>query len=324
MQQTLSVINLTNIRKNVEYLKSLIGGAKFYAVVKADAYGHGAERVCSAIEDMVDGFCVAIVDEGAFLRVSGITKPILVFAPILDADDALRAKHYNLTVTVNGASAAKLIGDLPCHIKVNTGMNRYGCPVEEIGDILSLLKPEQVLGVYSHLYSAENAEARQRQLKLFNTAERAVKAYNKNAISHISASGGTLLGGEFIKDCVRCGIAIYGYSPEGFENGELIPALKVYAYRAQTTQFCGGGVGYGEAKKSYNTLTTYRCGYADGFMRAMPLGENNLCMDAYISQENGDIACVLNNAKAYAKKCNTISYEVLCSVTRRSKKVYER
>ena len=74
MQRTLSVINLSAIRNNALRIKKLSKSSKFYAVVKADAYGHGAEEVSRCIEDIVDGFCVAIIEEGIALRVAGITK----------------------------------------------------------------------------------------------------------------------------------------------------------------------------------------------------------------------------------------------------------
>ena len=77
MQKTLSIINLPAIRENALRIKALCGN-KFFAVVKADAYGHGAEEVSRYIEDIADGFCVAIIEEGIALRVGGITKQILV------------------------------------------------------------------------------------------------------------------------------------------------------------------------------------------------------------------------------------------------------
>ena len=118
MQKTLSVIDLCAVRHNALKVRSLIGGRKFYAVVKADAYGHGAEEVSRAIEDLADGFCVAIADEGVALRVAGISKPIMVFTPPLDSADADRCKSYSLEMTVNSKATAKLVGGSPCHIKV--------------------------------------------------------------------------------------------------------------------------------------------------------------------------------------------------------------
>lgn len=324
MQKTLSVINLAAIRKNALFLRELLGPKKFFAVVKADAYGHGAETVSPEVEDVADGFCVAVADEGAALRISGISKPILVFTPPLDIADVNKMRHYGLCATVNGARTARLIGDIPCHIKVNTGMNRYGCGVDELPEILKILKPEQVVGVYSHLYAAENGRESLKQLELFTKAERIVKAFNPKATAHISASGGLLRGGKFLRDGARCGIALYGYAPAGFSCPSLTPALKVYARKVQTARFIGGGVGYRKAEKDYKTLSTYRLGYADGFARGVPFGEGNLCMDAFVSRENGDMLCVFDNADVYAKRCGTIPYEVLCSVTRRSERVYEK
>ena len=302
MQKTLSVINLSAISKNIKFLRRRAGSAKFYAVVKADAYGHGAERVSLHIQPQVDGFCVALTEEGAALRIAGVTKPVLVLTPLTSADDALAAAFYNLSVTVNGSASARLCAGLSCHIKVNTGMNRYG--------------------VYSHLYCPAEAREREAQLALFEEAERLVKAAYPRAVCHISASGGTLLGGKFIKEAVRCGISMYGYAPQGFSREGLSPALKVYARRIQKTDVCGRGAGYMVATKNYASFSAYRLGYADGFARPVPLGEGNLCMDAFVSEEDGEFIEVLSDADEYAARCGTISYEVLCSVTRRSERVY--
>lgn len=327
MQKTLSVINLSAIRSNARLIKSRLGGRKFYAVVKADAYGHGAAEVAQAIEDIADGFCVAIADEGAELRIAGITKPVLVLAPLLDGDDSLKAAFYNLEVTVGDVSSARLSAGLNCHIKINTGMNRYGCSLDGLDGVLSLLDKDRIVGVYSHLYAAENGEESDRQLKAFMPAVKRIKALNPSATAHIAASGGTLRGGKYLLDGVRCGLLLYGYAPSGFECNGLKPALKVYARLSQCTQFYGGGIGYNLADKNYGDLYTYRLGYADGFMRNVSLGERTLCMDAFISEKppcHGNMLEVFKSADDYAARCGTISYEVLCSVTKRSERIYER
>ena len=203
-------------------------------------------------------------------------------------------------------------------------MNRYGCNIGELSVVLSTLASvgARVDGVYSHLYCPAEAREREAQLALFEEAERLVKAAYPRAVCHISASGGTLLGGKFIKEAVRCGISMYGYAPQGFSREGLSPALKVYARRIQKTDVCGRGAGYMVATKNYASLSAYRLGYADGFARTVPLGEGNLCMDAFVSEEDGEFIEVLSDADEYAVRCGTISYEVLCSVTRRSERVY--
>lgn len=322
MQKTLAVVNLNNLRHNARLIKSILGDKKFYAVVKADGYGHGGARVALAIESIADGFCVAITDEGVALRLAGITKPVLVLSPPLGKDDVLRAKFYNLTLTVNSPDTAKHIGGCKCHIKVNTGMNRLGCNIKELPEILNTLGSAQIEGVYSHLYDPADSVASQKQLEIFNCAEETVKSVKPDACAHLAASGGILADKKFIKDGARCGILLYGYPPEGFK-ADVKPVLKVYARRTQITEFIGGGAGYAHARKNYKFLSTYRLGYADGFARTVPLGENNLCMDAFLRVGGEEFQPVLENAEDYAKRCGTISYEVLCAATRRAEIVYE-
>ncbi|MGN0806777.1 MAG: alanine racemase, partial [Candidatus Coproplasma sp.] len=198
------------------------------------------------------------------------------------------------------------------------------CSVEGLSKLLKALSPQNICGVYSHMYAPESPAARESQLRLFNLAESAVKSKNAKAVAHFAASGGIALGGDYLKDGVRCGLALYGYVPNGFEIKGLKPALKVYARLAQSTLFVPQGIGYNVADKDYKRLYTYRLGYGDGFLRGVPLGEKTLCMDAFISQENKELLPVFTDADEYARRCGTISYEVLCSVTKRSEIVYER
>lgn len=322
MQKTLSVIDLSAIRSNALFVRSLIGNRFFWAVVKADAYGHGATEVARAVEDIADGFCVALAEEGAELRICGVTKPILVLAPPLDGDDADKIKYYNLTATVTDLKSAELVKGGRCHIAVNTGMNRYGCFGNELKEVLSAVPAESIEGVYSHLYAAENEKECLKQLRSFETEVGAVKARNPNVRVHLAASGGILRGGGYLFDGVRCGLMLYGYAPKGFKAAKLTPALRVYARLARETTPTGGGVGYNIADEKYDKLYTYRLGYADGFLRTVPLGEKTLCMDAFVSKERRALMPVFTDAERYAARGGTISYEVLCSVTRRSRRVY--
>ena len=324
MQKTLSFVNLRAIRHNALRVRAILKDKFFYAVVKADAYGHGAEETARYIEDIVDGFCVAIIDEGIALRVAGITKPILVFSPPLDLNDVTRANFYSLTLTVNSVQTALLVGDAKCHIKINTGMNRLGVPLSDLHSVLDILSADQIEGVYSHMYAPHDTVSSVRQLSLFERAEGLVRGKQRHICAHFSASGGILRGGKYLKDGVRCGILLYGYAPQGFKKSGFVPAMSVYARKVQTTRFIGGGVGYGIADKNYKTLTTFRLGYADGFFRTVPLGEKNLCMDAFMREDGAELICVMRDADEYARRCGTISYEVLTKVTERSEKVYIR
>lgn len=324
MQKTLSLIDLSAIRHNALTVRKMVEDRFFYAVVKADAYGHGAEKVATEIEDICDGFCVAIADEGVALRLCGITKPVLVFAPPTSKEDADKIKFYSLTATAADENSAKLLKGCRCHIAANTGMNRYGCHGKELEKVLNILDPNSIDGVYSHLYAAENDVECERQYAAFLRAVNKVKRVAPNALAHLSSSGGVLRGGKYLLDGVRCGIMLYGYTPAGFKCGNLKPALSVYAPLMQEVNVTGRGVGYNLSDRHYKKLYTYRLGYADGFFRTVPLGEKTLCMDAFISTERLALMPVMTDADGYAKRCNTISYEVLCSVTARSEKIYER
>lgn len=324
MQNTIAKINLAAIKSNAQHLKTLSKGAQLFAVVKADAYGHGAIPVARALSPVADMFCVAIVDEGVELRAAGISSPILVFTPPMDGDDAARMSAYGLTATVADERSARLCRGLCVHIKINTGMNRYGCPPPQLEQLLNMLGGCCVQGVYSHIYAPQSPKDCAEQLKAFSHCAAIVRAKYPQTIAHLAATAGIYLGEDYFFDAVRPGIGLYGYTPQGFEDNCLTPALAVYARRVQTfTPPYGGGCGYMQAQKDYQTLSSYRAGYADGFARTSPLGEGNLCMDAFVSKDSEEEVCIFSDAETYAAGCNTISYEALCAVTKRSLRVYE-
>lgn len=323
MQNTIAKINLAAIKSNAQHLKTLSKGAQLFAVVKADAYGHGAIPVARALSPVADMFCVAIVDEGVELRAAGISSPILVFTPPMDGDDAARMSAYGLTATVADERSARLCRGLCVHIKINTGMNRYGCPPPQLERLLNMLGGCCVQGVYSHIYAPQSPKDCAEQLEAFSHCAEIVKEQHPQAVAHLAATAGIYLGEDYLFDAVRPGIGLYGYTPQGFEDNCLTPALAVYARRVQTfTPPYGGGCGYMQAQKDYQTLSSYRAGYAEGFARGCPLGTGCLCMDSFISESAEDELCILDNAAEYAARAGTVCYEVLCAVTRRSERVY--
>lgn len=325
MQKTIARIDLSAIYNNARHLKSLCAGKKFYGVVKADAYGHGAIPVSRALEGVCDGLCVAIADEGAELRVAGVSLPILVLTPPLERDDAVRMRAYDLTPTVGDVKSALFSRGMRVHLKINTGMNRYGCPPDQLSALLPYLEGSEVEGVYSHIYAPLSQKCLSEQLSAFRYAAGIVKKAYPSAFAHFAATAGTLMGKKYLFDGVRCGIGLYGYCPEGFKDGKLAPAMKVYARRVQSyVPPYGGGAGYAPAEKEYKRLSSYRAGYADGFSRTCALGEGNLCMDAFVSERWEEELCIFSDADEYASRSGTISYEALCAVTKRSLRVYER
>lgn len=335
MQENRAVIRLDAIRSNAEALRASCGAKRLCAVIKADGYGHGAAEVAHALSREADMFAVALVTEGEGLRL-GIMKDILVLVPALTEGEVLRGIFSDLIFTVGDAkdyallchTAEKYSLAARCHLKVNTGMNRFGFDRKEFHDFLrgSLSDRVNVEGIYSHFYMPSDAGRTQAQFELFlEFAQEAEKTFG-SLIRHIAATGGILADKKYALDMIRPGIGLYGYLPQGFEGKvPLRKAMRVYASAVATRKYAYGGAGYG-VYEGRGDLTAVRCGYADGFFRRGGIGNvNSLCMDACIySQklEKYEEVCVLADADEYARANGTISYEALVNVARRAEKVY--
>ena len=343
MQENIAVISLKNIVHNFSVFRRLAGGAKVCAVVKADAYGHGAERVAESLEGYADGFAVTSVKEGIALRIAGIRKPIWVLTAPLAEDDVFLALAHGLTLTVCSFSSLRVLADgaekcgqiAPVHVKINTGMNRLGlsgAPLARLFAAIARRQSVRVQGVYSHLYAPADAAAAEGQRARFEAAAALAQDRFGPVVRHLSATGGILRGEAYRFDGVRPGIGIYGYLPGGFgapRSLGLRPAMRLYTHVLQSRRFAGGGVGYERAAREYGDLTACRLGYADGFLRAGGGGRlkavGKLCMDGCIREGRAKFAArrtVFLSAEEVAKEAGTISYEVLCAAAKRAVRVY--
>ena len=336
MQENRAVVRLDLIRANAQYFLSRAHGAKLCAVVKADAYGHGAPAVAQALSGTADMFAVALVEEGAQLRHAGVAEDILVLCPPLCEEDVVRGARHRLLFTVSDAADYALLARtcekyglcVSCHIKANTGMNRFGFGEEEFGAFLAgrLSDRVRVEGICSHFYRPEDAATAEGQFDLFQkfcaTAERAFGPL----LRHIAATGGVLASSKYCLGMVRVGIGLYGYLPAGFSlpAGALRPAMSVWSSVAAAREYRGGGAGYGGYLPKGRYLSVIRAGYADGFFRARAEG-NSLCMDACVEEtkrEKYDEVCIFSDADEYARRHGTISYEALVNVGRRAVREY--
>ena len=354
MQKVKAVIQLNAIRYNAERFSALTN-TKLCAVVKANAYGHGAEETVNALEGVADFFAVSLIEEGISIRTAACGKEILVFTPPTDEEEGYALAVNGFIASVSTLASAKLLSTvggryrlpIKVHLKVNTGMNRYGMDGEELETVCRFLRHDpfvKVTGIYSHLCECSYARARE-QRALFDTMQAVCKGYFPKAIAHLGATYGALLGKEFAYDAVRIGLGLYGYLPcESSENSgvstsltkdlALRKAMQIWAKTTVSKPFIFGGAGYGEAysgKKPEN-LSVLRFGYADGFLRKKENGTdgylrnaNALCMDACIREEKGKVGAwtpVMTDAERTAFLTGTISYEVLCACTRRAEFVY--
>jgi len=332
-----AIIDLNLLRQNaLKIRKRLAQHVEFNAVVKKDAYGHGAPVIANALYKIADSFSVATIEEGIELRRAGIDKDILVLIPIF-LQDVEEAVFFDLTITVERIEQVDRI-ELACqnqnkrakvHIKFNSGMNRSG--VGELTLLSALAKritqSKHIIldGMFSHLACPQNKKSQNTAENKFLLANNVVKGYNNKAKCHLSASGGFLHGLYY--DMVRIGILLYGYMPFAEKNFSVSPIMKVYAPVIKSVSIKKGQTALYGDKVAPNDLdfSLVRYGYADGLMRKEVSGQfNNRCMDvsAYLNGGDKKWIAVIENADVLAKKYKTISYEILTKSAIRAEKIY--
>lgn len=352
MQKTVAEISLSTIENNALFFKRRTN-AKLCAVVKDDAYGHGATETAAALEGIADCFAVANVDEAAALRAT-TAKDVLVLTPPANEEEAKEIVLRGCILSVNGPGTACAVktaakfaksvgaGKARVHIKANTGMNRYGCRGAAFTRTCGILKNSDnvlVEGIYSHLSCAEDVAFANRQREEFLTLCAVANRYFPRLLRHLSATAGACLTSDFYMDMVRIGIGLYGYLPAeiasrgGYgEFSAVKPAMKVYARAVQNNTYRFGRLGYGYATATDGAkLHVLNAGYGNGFFRreqnGMSGGINAAtpCMDATIrcgAAPRGKRVCVMRDAQETARAAGTIPYEILCMAGARAERVY--
>ena len=252
-------IDLGALRRNVGTLARAAGGSALWAVVKANAYGHGAvDCAGAALEAGASALCVATVAEALELRRSFPEARILVMGP---AHDVRAAVEGGLELVV---SSGEIPTGVPVHVKLDTGMGRWG-----LDRLLEL--PPNVVGLMTHLATADTDAAFAReQVARFAQAT----AGRADLVRHVANSAATLSLPESRFDAVRCGIAVYGLSPFGRDPREhgLEPVLSWRSELAQVKRLARGeSTGYGRRFVAGGEawIGIVPVGYADGFRRDM-------------------------------------------------------
>ena len=284
---TLCEIDLEAIRNNVRVMRAHIaGGAKFLAVVKADAYGHGAVPVArAALEAGADMLAVAIPEEGQVLREAGIEVPILVLGGI--AEEAAEAVvRYDLTQVVFDepriraiSAAAQAAGKTACvHLKLDTGMGRIGVRTEEevrrLVTLIDSLPSLRLTGCFAHMATADEPDSSGTlaQLARFEVLTRALaQVHPGKIIRHAANTASIFCYPQAHYDMVRGGIALYGYPPVPGVAG-LRPAMRWVSSGVYVKTIAPGEkVSYGglfTAQRETRVMTV-PVGYADGYRRGM-------------------------------------------------------
>lgn len=362
-------VDLSALRSNADVLRARIGpGVGIVAVLKADAYGHGAVVCARALERRVWGFGVSLVEEGVEIRRAGVEAPILVLGGAygLDHRDVLA---YRLTPVLGDvADIARFrraaddlkLDRIDVHLKIDTGMARLGLRHDEAAtlhafcDAIAATPGVGVQGVMTHLASADDlSEAPSRlQLDRFEVARRVLRARGHDpALVHVANSAALVRFPEARHALVRPGLALYGLSPG---PAAVIPGLRpVMSLRSRIVALrdiaTGEGVSYGGLYRASRRtrVATVPMGYADGYTRRLSgkaevlvrgrrcavLGAITMDMSLVdvtdVGAELGDDVVLLGaqgderiTADDLAVQSSTISWEILCGISKRVPRIY--
>ncbi len=274
------------IRHNLARLRELAGSDRqVIAVVKANAYGHGAVPVARTLAAAgAERMAVATVGEGIELREGGIREPVLVLWGVGPAEAAMAAAAQ-LEVTVYGlhtievleAAATDAGRRVSVHLKVDTGLGRQGVEPDEAVALAARIargRHLRLVGTYSHLAAAgeDDAYTEVQVLRLAQTLDSMRSAGIDPGLVHISATGGILAGAGAFADAVRPGIGLYGLVPgwAGERDQGLSPALSLKALPLRIFDLpAGAALGYGLRFRATRQMriATLAIGYGDGWPR---------------------------------------------------------
>lgn len=339
----------------------LRANTKFMAVVKAFAYGNDAIAIAKCLElQNVDYFAVAYTSEGVSLRNAGVKTPILVLHPQLPnlktiIEHCLEPNLYSITLLKAFIKEAKGNSQThyPVHLKFNTGLNRLGLTSSEVNAVLKILDTTntvKVASLFSHLAASEDKNEHEftlQQIKLFKTISHNVcKNLSYKPLLHLCNTSGIINYPDAHFDMVRSGIGLYGFGNSKEENKYLKPIASLKSVISQIhTINKGESVGY---NRSYigagkEKTATIPIGHADGISRIYGHNVgyviiNNhkapilgiVCMDMImvnvtnIECNEGDEVIIFDErftAEALAEAANTISYELITSISQRVKRV---
>jgi alanine racemase len=277
-----ATISTAALAHNLGIARAFAGPAKVWAVLKANAYGHGLVRAAQALKD-ADGFALLDFVDALKLRHAGVTKPLLMLEGFFKPEDLPLLTRQRLTPVVHNAEQIELLdrfrpeAALDVYVKVNSGMNRLGFSLDNVRVALTALKSNPAIGsvtLMTHFADAEGEEGIAGQLQWFGVLTRGVEALRSLA----NSAALLRFPEESRADWVRPGIMLYGCSPLGFRTAldiGLKPAMTL-ASEVIGVQHLEPGerVGYGFTYQAAQemTIAVIACGYADGYPRHAPSG----------------------------------------------------
>ncbi len=359
VHETILEVNLDAVVHNFNFYRSkLKPSTKMICMVKAFAYGAGSYEVAKTLQDhQCDYLAVAVADEGAALRKAGLTIPVIVMNPEMNAfqtifDNHLEPEIYSFRLLEAFAKTADKAGitNYPIHIKIDTGMHRLGFSPSEVEQIANLLCKQNnlvVRSIFSHLAGSDEQRLdgfTHEQIQLFENCTKKMDAILKyHTLKHILNSEGIIHFPESQMDMVRLGLGLYGVNQSG--GLKNVTTLKTTILQTREVP-AGETVGYG--RKGVITrpsrVATIPIGYADGLDRKLGNGNlqvlvngkfaptiGNICMDLTMIDvtdvicKEGDMVVIFGEEQpvtVLAEKLQTIPYEIITSVSDRVKRVY--
>ncbi|WP_126445379.1 alanine racemase [Sulfuricystis multivorans] len=344
-----AIIDLSALRHNFSVARRHATAARLWAVVKADAYGHGLERTVAALQARADGFALIELERAIALREAGLTKPLLMLEGCYATSDVPLFIRHRLIPVVHRSEqldwllASNWPADLPVYLKLNTGMNRLGFDAAGLTNAKSALAKRHVGSVLmSHFADADGPRGIDWQLERF----RAMTAGMSEATS-LGNSATILRYPESVGDWARPGIMLYGGSPfpqtKSAAELDLRPVMTLQSEIVAVQHLAAGEcIGYGCAFTADRPMRVgiVACGYADGYPRHAPTGTpvlvagmrtrllgrvsmDKLCVDLTDLPEKIGVAGKVTlwgeglAADEVAMAAGTISYELFCALSPR-------
>ena len=307
-------VNLSNLKNNIESIRSIISEEMdIISVVKANSYGLGSLNISKYLSSIgIKYFAVATLQEALDLRIKGKVPGeiiILSWTPVSEKDTLIK---YNLTQTLIDYDYAKKLNDEPgivkCHIKVDTGMNRFGHKIKDVEIFKKMyeLKNLNILGIFSHLcrvreFEEEADDYTKMQIENFDyIIEQLEKEGINVGIKHIMNSFGILRFNENKYSMVRPGLLMYGVSPDP-DNEQISKLLDEYNFKPVASLRCkvmtvktiekGEKVGYnGKYTAEEKTkIATISIGYADGLSFASSKNKFRVIIKGHLCPITGNV-----------------------------------
>lgn len=350
MRPTLATIDLSALAHNLGVARARAPGTRTWAVVKANAYGHGLARAARAFAAAgTEGYALVELDGAVRLRESGYRQRIALLEGFFEARELATLAAHGLTAAVHNVEQVAMLegyrgeGAVEVIVKVDTGMHRLGLPPADLRAVrerLQALSRVRLVGVMTHFADADDERGIAAPLERFRAATE-----GWNVERSLANSATVLRFAEAHADWIRPGIMLYGCSPFAERTGEadgLKPAMTLSSELiAVRTIEAGESVGYGSTFTARAPLRigTVACGYADGYPRHAPTGTpvlvggrptrtlgrvsmDMLCVDLSAHADAGVGTPVVlwgegNPVERVAAAAGTVGYELLCALAPR-------